>query len=161
MGKGPFRMAKQKPPDELLETPVVQNRIRLKNAQLDAEKALRGQLMAADRLLENKSIKELAKDYQISPAAVREGLDLAYIRGFYDQMEQKVLQDLVPVAAAVYRAHLERGNLDAARDLLFGTGVLRKDHKGAQQRVEDAAPVESIEAYRIVRQALGGSKEPS
>lgn len=123
-------------------------KIRIDAAQKRAEEKLRANLMAADRVLENKSITELAKSYHLTPQRVKEHLAMAHAGGFYQQFEALILEKLVPPAMAVYEAHLTRGSLEAARDVLFGMGVLSKNPKTQ----EGATPgVETIEAYRITR----------
>ena len=130
-------------------------RIKVTDAQRQAEDRLRASMIAADKVLENKSITELAKDYHLSPARVKEHLALAQSSGFYQQFEALVLDRLVPPAMAVYEAHLQRGSLEAARDVLFGMGILRKNPKEA-----DNPGVETIEAYRITRAKAPGDPSP-
>lgn len=126
-------------------------RLRIQHSQKRAEEHARANMMAADKVMVNKSISELAREYHLTPQRVKEHLDMALATGFYQKFEALILDKLVPPAMAVYEAHLERGSLEAARDVLFGMGILRKNPKDA-----DAAPgVETIEAYRITRQKTG------
>lgn len=128
------------------------DRIKVVDAQKRAEEALRANLIAADKVLENKSITQLAADYHLTPQRVKDHLALAHSSGFYQQFEALILDKLVPPAMAVYEAHLQRGSLEAARDVLFGMGILRKNPKEL-----DNPGVETIEAYRITRaKAPGG-----
>lgn len=134
---------------------------RIKSVRDTQEAELRGTLMATDRLLENKSIRELAENYKIAPKTVRAELDLAYAKGFRERVEALISERLVPAALAVYEAHLHRGSLEAARDLLFGIGVLKKDHKGSSEPAD--APIVTLEAYRLSRTVPGppeGSQTP-
>ena len=121
-------------------------RLRIDTAQKRAEEHLRANLMAADRVLENKSVTELARTYHLSPERVKEHLAAAHAGGFYQQFEALILDKLVPPAMAVYEAHLTRGSLEAARDVLFGMGILRKNPKETEH-----PGVETIEAYRMTR----------
>lgn len=133
--------------EPLVPTKVpAKDRLKIATAQQRAEEHLRANLMAADRVLENKSITELAREYHLSADRVKEHLAMAHASGFYQQFEALVLDKLVPPAMAVYEAHLQRGSLEAARDVLFGMGVLRKNPKDLEN-----PGVETIEAYRITR----------
>ncbi|MFZ9527873.1 MAG: hypothetical protein ACO27L_08070 [Schleiferiaceae bacterium] len=132
--------------EELVKPVNSAAKIRMDAEQKRAEEKLRASMMAMDRVAENKSIAELARTYHMTPAKVKDHLALANASGFYQQFESLLLEKLVPPSLAVYEAHLERGSLEAARDILFGMGILRKTPKETEQ-----SGVETIEAYRIVR----------
>lgn len=139
---------------ETLVPPVsTVEKIKLDAQQKRAEKKLRASMIAMDRVAENKSIAELARTYHMTPARVKDHLALANASGFYQQFESLLLEKLVPPSLAVYEAHLERGSLEAARDILFGMGILRKTPKETEQ-----SGVETIEAYRIVRAQQSNSQ---
>jgi hypothetical protein len=70
--------------------------------------------------------------------------------GIFTFFEEKILQDLVPKALAVYDRALDRGELHAARDVLHGTNVLRKDHKQPAEAARDA--IDSLDGYRKLRE---------
>lgn len=116
---------------------------------------VKAELLAVEKLTSGSTIKELAKQYDMSPSAVSTALQLADKNGFYERAEGLILSRLVSPALAVYEDRILRGDLEAARDILFGTGILSKTPK----TVENGAEALSIEAYRIVRAARQSSPE--
>lgn len=117
------------------------------------EKDLRAMAIAADKLASGKTITELAEAYNMSRQAVRDALQRADQAGFYDEYRKAILVRLVPKALATYEAHLERGSLEAARDILQ---FLQK----ATQSPQEAA-VDTIEAYRLLRVTRQQIEPPS
>jgi hypothetical protein len=110
---------------------------------------VKAELLAMEKLTGGSTIKELAKQYDMSPGAVSNALALADKNGFYERAEGLILSRLVSPALAVYEDRILRGDLEAARDILFGTGILSK----APKVDTGGAEALSIEAYRIVRAA--------
>ena len=117
---------------------------------------VKAELLAVEKLTSGSTIKDLAKQYDMSPGAVSTALALADRNGFYERAENLILNRLVSPALAVYEDRILRGDLEAARDVLFGMGILSKTPKAANEGAEAL----SIEAYRIVRAARQSSPPP-
>lgn len=115
---------------------------------------VKAELLAVEKLTSGKTIRDIARDYDMSPGAVSNALALADKNGFYDRAQGLILSRLVSPALAVYEDRILRGDLEAARDILFGTGILSKTPKPSE-----GAEALSIEAYRIVRAARVSSPE--
>jgi len=115
---------------------------------------VKAELLAVEKLTSGSTIKELAEQYDMSPKAVSTALSLADRNGFYDRAQSLIMSRLVSPSLAVYEERILRGDLEAARDILFGTGILSKTPK-----VAESGEALSIEAYRIVRAARQSSPE--
>jgi hypothetical protein len=88
--------------------------------------------------IKNKSLQQIAKDYNCSIATVVHYL--AYARKHdlvVNQARLIIGENLVPLALAVYEAQLLDGNLQAAQDILFGAGVLQKTSNVKHQPAGD------------------------
>jgi DNA-binding Lrp family transcriptional regulator len=109
---------------------------------------LRAALMAIEAAV-GKSVKDIAAKYQVSTLTVRRDLSLAAESGFIDHYKALAHEGLVPTSLAVYEAHLQMGNLDAARDILYGLGVLQKAPADASKF--KSAAIDSLDAYRAAR----------
>lgn len=95
-----------------------------------------------------RSVDAIAKQWQVSPAYVTQRLDDVTTCGIAEQFERMILERLVPQALAIYEAALRAGDKEAARDLLFGTGVLRRQDR----KLEKLQPtLETLETYRQKR----------
>ena len=109
---------------------------------------LRAALMAIEAAM-GRSVKDIATKYQVSPLTVRKDLSLAAESGFIDHYKALAHEGLVPTSLAVYEAHLQMGNLEAARDILYGLGVLQKVPTDATKFKNTA--IDSLDAYRAAR----------
>jgi len=107
--------------------------------------------IAADAI-SGSSIKALAQKYGIRASQVSQFISLAEKSGFFERVEEQIMEHLIPPALAVYEAALERGDVEAARDVLYGMGIFRKVPKDQMDGIE------SITAYRILRKANDGKQ---
>ena len=114
-----------------------------------ATPAFRAPLVAIERVL-GASVKEIASRYAISTDTVLHDLERAEKDNFYAHFERLVLNQLVPRALAVYQGKLEEGDLAAARDVLFGMGVLRRDPESRS----GGDVIESLHMYRVRRAGI-------
>lgn len=105
--------------------------------------------MQMHRLM-GKTNQEIADLFKVSKNTVTTAVEYARQHDLVVSMAQQVLdQRLVSKSLAVYEYHLRRGNLDAARDILYGTGVLSNTSKVKAQPAEQvAAAGETLEIYR-------------
>lgn len=123
------------------------------------EKEARAKLIATDRLVSGATIAELAQSYGVGAGTVRSALNLAERAGFYEAVEKALLERLLPKALAVYETHLDRGSLDAARDIAYGVGALKKNP--AVEVSVGTSSADDINAYRVAREkALEGTGRP-
>lgn len=109
---------------------------------------LRAGMMAIDKAL-GKSIPEIAKDFGVTRADVKRYITEAEESGFVDHLRLTAFERLAGKALAVYDARLDMGDLDAAKDIAFGLGILKKDNKpiGDSKKV-----VDTLAAYRQQRE---------
>jgi len=122
----------------------------LRDATKGKEQEARARLIAADRLISGSSVADLAKSYGIGHKGVINALSLAERTGFYEDVEAIIASRLVSKAIAVYEMHLDRGSLEAARDVAFGVGALRKNADIAV----NVNKGDDINNYRVQREAL-------
>lgn len=108
---------------------------------------MRGALMAVERAL-GKPIREIAKEYNCTQASVKRYLDHATESGFLEHFRALIYERMMGKALAVYEANLDLGNLDAARDIVFGLGALRKNGESPDRPVK---VIDSLAAYRQER----------
>lgn len=85
---------------------------------------IRSAMMAIDKAM-GMSIKEIAETFEVSPARVKQALNEVEEQGFVEHYRRAAFDRLAPKVLAVYEAHLEQGNLQAARDLAQGLGILQ------------------------------------
>lgn len=97
---------------------------------VDAEIARRERAQAAlDLKVEGKSFREIGRMMDISDHTVAKLVKEAQLDARFQRGRGVVMHRLVPKALAVYDQRLEAGDLEAARDILFGAGVLQKNAK--------------------------------
>ncbi len=91
---------------------------------------VRAAIMLTQRIL-GHSLKEISEQFRLSTATIKNELHYARQRDLYQIAQSIVAERLVPKALAVYDTHLEEGNLEAARDVAYGAGVLKKEGRRA------------------------------
>ena len=107
---------------------------------------LRGSLIAIERAM-GVSIKDLAAKYSCSPGAVKRYLDQAAQTGLVEHFRALLFERLMGKALAVYEARIELGDLEAARDMVFGLGVLQKN----PQTDKPQKVIDSLAEYRALK----------
>lgn len=122
-----------------------------------ASDAVRGTLMAMERA-SGATLGELASKYQVNYRTVVKQIDLAQQAGLFDHYRQGILNHLIPKAIALYEMRLDAGDLEAAKEVLFGIGLLQKDAKPPS--VSSGDQIESLEVYRLRRQGGGFPPAP-
>lgn len=118
---------------------------------------LRTALIAIERAT-GKSISEIALKYNVSTAVVHRELSTAEESGLIDAFRGVAYERLMGPALAVYDARLAIGDLDAARDVVFGLGVFAKSGDGGRRQ---RRAVETLDAYRSSRKSLDGAVRPT
>lgn len=102
------------------------------------------------------STQEIAAKYRLQVGTVQDYLQQASEFRFVEAYIASISEKLAPLAMAVYEQHLLSGNLEAARDILFGLGVLGSERESAASK-----DVESITLYRLERKLNGAASSPS
>ena len=94
---------------------------------------IRASMMAIDRAM-GRSIADIAQDFKVSPSTVKLYLTEAEEEGFVDHYRRMAYDRLGAKVLAVYEAHLDQGNLQAARDLAQGLGILRNSSPQTKEK---------------------------
>jgi transposase-like protein len=110
-------------PDPKLKAPTEQLLVKK-----DLEREIRGEAVLAHRAV-GRSIREIAALFEVGSSTIHRWLKEAEQNEKLKRAKGIVGERLVPKALAVYDTKLEQGDLEAARDILFGAGVLSKSHK--------------------------------
>ena len=132
----------------------------LNNAKTANPAIVRAQarLMTTKRIM-GKSVAQIAAEFEMSHDTVQRRLAWAKRHGMVEDALDTVLDHLVPEAVKTYLAAIQSGDIDAARDVMFGTGVLQKAPKTG------LAPTQSvemtIETYRNNRKLSVTTNLPS
>jgi hypothetical protein len=100
------------------------------------------------------SIPQLAAKYAISEATIGEALNEAWRSDALKSLEARIFLELAPMVLAVYEAQLKLGNLDAARDIAYSLGLLKKPNTTPQKQVAAvvAPQINTIDDYRLAKQ---------
>jgi transposase-like protein len=118
-----------------------QARPKLFKSDIAAE--IKAEAMLAHRAA-GASYREIAEIFEMSDLTARKWVDRAKQAESLGRAKGIVGARLVPKAIAVYDQQLDAGNLEAARDILFGAGVLLK-----QAKMEvSAEAVDPLAAFR-------------
>ena len=107
------------------------------------------------RRLAGATTNEIATEFHCSDRTVRRCLGEAREGGLLDRVRDYVAGTLIPKALRVYEQRLEEGDLSAARDILFGTGLLRKNIKIEETVQPSAADVE----LDVIRARIRASRD--
>lgn len=104
--------------------PADKKKLNSKQQEAEKVKGLRAGMMAIDRAM-GMSIKDIAEQYKVRPDNVKEYLSLAEEEGFVEHYRKMMYDRLGAKVLAVYDAHLDQGNLQAARDIAQGLGIFQ------------------------------------
>jgi len=136
------------------------------SATLAKQTALRTQraLAMVDRRIHNTSMKQVAAEFNVSRNTVMNELKWAERQGLYQAARDHILQNLVPKATQIYeksldynlRVDVDNPGLDAARDVLQGTAILKK--KGSPLD-EIQQGEQSLALYMENRRQLAAAKK--
>jgi DNA-binding Lrp family transcriptional regulator len=95
--------------------------------------------------IKGKTLNQIAADYDCSQSTVRNYVDRARREGLIINQARDLIQSkLLPLTLAVYEAHLNEGNLEAAQDILYGLGVLQKN----STIKHESSPDETLDVFR-------------
>lgn len=94
----------------------------LRNQKQQQARALK---MLEMKLLQGKSSKEIAKDFGVSPGVVDKAMSLAKKADIVVSFEDKLMNDLLPLAYEATRAALIEGNAKIGMEIMKGAGIVR------------------------------------
>lgn len=110
----------------------------------DSDKDARALVFMLERI-RGKSLAAIAAEYNCHPNTVFNYLERARQRGLIlDEARSLISSKLLPMALAVYEAHLQAGSLDAAHDIVYGIGALEKNSTVKHE----ADPGETLDTFR-------------
>jgi hypothetical protein len=124
----------------------------LKNPQL---RRIRAKKMIAMRV-NNWSVSQIGAHFQLGNEQVSNTLRWAEKEGVVNEFEDEILRDLVPLAIQAYKDQLNdpdkvRANTVVAKDILQGTGVLKK---AADRAAKMGEPMSDVEIWMMKRKGL-------
>jgi hypothetical protein len=109
-------------------------------------------VIAAKRIV-GQSIEDIAKEHNMHPMTVKRRLQQAKREGILEDIVDGVVEKLLPLALKAYEKALEEGDLAAARDVMHGLGILRKD--GRRESVSEGEAAElTLRVWRQRRRAF-------
>ena len=112
-------------------------RTSLQNPQQQKARALK---MLEKRVIEGKTVPQIAQEFNVSPQTAQRALSFAAKGDLIVGFEDTLLRDLVPLAQNAAKMALMEGNAKVALEVLKGVGLLRSTHTRTQTQVaeEDA-----------------------
>lgn len=96
----------------------------LRNKQHQKARALK---MLEARIMQGKTQQEIAKDFGVSPRTVEKAMSLAAKGDLLISFEDKLMNELLPLAHTALVGALQEGNAKVALELYKGTNILRKN----------------------------------
>lgn len=120
------------------------------NGQLGKEDAaLQAQAMLIPRIAHTASLAEIAAQFNVSTATVKKRLAEARQSEFAALAQEIVMERMLPKALSVIEMELDKGNYDAAKDLLQGMQVYQKGGKATIEHITSNSPtLDQIRAER-------------
>lgn len=101
------------------------------------QKQARALKMLESRIMEGKTTKEIAKDFNVRPETVKAALSLAAKADLIIAFEDKLVNELLPLAHEAVLAGLMEGNAKIGLEVLKGTQVLRPSQPRSQAQAAD------------------------
>lgn len=97
-----------------------------------------------------KSINELAKQFDMTHSQTQKRLELAKRMEIVDIAKEMISTKLLPKALAVLSKELDAGNYKAAKDILFGLGILEANSKSVVEH-SSVNKIPSLTEIRLER----------
>jgi len=133
-------------------------RSRLENKQ---DRLTRQKAMLTQKIL-GLSVKEIAEHFRVNTGVVRGELEEARKKNVLGAADQAIVEALVPAAVMVVAKHLEENNYEAAKDVLYGMGVLKKNGLPAIKTDDREITLELVRAKISAKKASKeGTEEAS
>lgn len=108
--------------------------------------------------VQNWSADQIAAHFDLTRKTVDETMDWAKKEGIMKEFEDQLVTDLLPLAMGAYKKALTGAdpNMQAARDVLMGAGILKKQKDSAPVA---AQPMDEVEIWMMKRQRRQGVVE--
>lgn len=113
------------------------------------EKHLQGTQMLMQRVSGSKTQVELGQLFACHPTTVAKRLQLAMTPDLQQMARDVVTERLIPKAVGVLEAELDKGNYQAAKDVLSGMQIFQTGGKATIEHVTSSSP--TLEAIRKER----------
>jgi len=92
-----------------------------------ADKKLRAMEVVKRHIVQGEQIKDIAKDMNVSQDTIQRSLEWARRANLFVQYEQKLFDELLPLAHEAVKLALQDGDAQVALKILEGTNVLKKN----------------------------------
>ena len=89
------------------------------------------------KLLQGKTAKEIAKDFGVSPQVVHQAMSLAKKADIVVSFEDKLMNELLPLAYEATRAALVEGNAKIGMEIMKGAGIVRTNQPSTMVQVHN------------------------
>lgn len=102
--------------------------------------------------IQNWSVDQIAAHFDLTRKTVDETMDWAEKEGIIAEFEEQLIKDLVPLAIGAYKKVLsdkDNPNMQAARDVLMGAGILKKQ---SERPSAPAEPMDEVQIWMMKRQ---------
>lgn len=93
-------------------------------------------LQMLQKRVDGQSYAKIGEEMNVSGDTVKRRLEWAKKQGLLAAAEERIVSELVPAAINAFKSALDNGMYEAARDVLFGTGLLSKNPEKAAEQVE-------------------------
>ena len=113
------------------------------------EQAAQAITMLADRI-GGASVRDLQARFRCSRSTVMRRLADARNSGAVDDARTQVIERLLPKALGVLELELDKGNVEVATNVAYGTGTLLKNPQ-PPTTTEESTEIDTIDAYRAAR----------
>jgi DNA-binding Lrp family transcriptional regulator len=88
------------------------------------------------RRIQGASLAQVGREFNLNQDAVAARIRFAKQAGIIEDIKERVHQELLGPAIDALKMALAEGNVEAAKAVLFGTGVLQKNPKAPTESVE-------------------------
>ena len=93
--------------------------------------------MLESKILQGKSAKEIGKDFGVSPQVVHQAMSLVKKGDLVVSFEDKLMNELLPLAYEATRAALVEGNAKIGMEIMKGAGIVRTNQPISQVQVQN------------------------
>lgn len=103
----------------------------------DFDRAVKQEQALVMKVVGGASYREIARMFEISDHTAKNWVKKARQNERMAMARGIISERLVPMAIAVYEERLNAGDIEAARDVLFGTNILQRNAKVSVEAVQD------------------------
>lgn len=114
--------------------------------------------MLEKRIVEGKTLKEVAKDFNVSVPTVHRAMSLAKKGDLLITFEDKLHAELIPLAHTAIVGALHEGNAKVALEIFKGTNLLKKNAMPTLSEQQDA---DDLAAYILSKRTAALLEETS